>query len=106
MTAVLFFLAALALLTPLDRLGRLREMHHGYLGWLAALVGWLIGGWGFVLFALGVVAWGDDTYQHWRQLRETAYLSPLHRAYGWVYERVGWVRALNAWLDGLLGKKP
>jgi vacuolar-type H+-ATPase subunit I/STV1 len=105
MTAVLFFLAAIALLYPLDRLGRLREMHHGYAGWLVALLGRLLGGWvGFVLFALGVVAWADDTYQHWRQLHEPDYRSPLHRGYGWLYARLAWMRALNAWLDHLLGK--
>jgi hypothetical protein len=105
MALILFLAALLLLLLPLWKLGRIREVHHGYLGLLLAAFGVLAGDWWLLLAACGAWVWADDTVQHWRQvLGEPAYLSPLHRGYGWVYARVALVRGLNAWLDHVLGK--
>ena len=69
------------------------QVHHFYFGAVAVVFShspwlWPVG----LLFAL------DDAVQHTIQERHPSYLSPLHRAYEWVYRHLphGVQRCLDA----------
>lgn len=95
----LYWGAGIGLLFAVVLLRRWREAHHGYIGFVLGAPCIYFGWWIPAIIGLAVLT--DDAYQHARQLKEPAYLSPLHRAYGWIYNRVAWVRALNRWADSL-----
>jgi hypothetical protein len=104
MTAALLFAVAgvlefMALLLVLDRLRRAHPTHpqlpwphHGAACLLQLLplavrsagvtgdvltVMWLAG-------SLGLLLTAADLHQHWRQVKEPAYLSPVRRAWSWL----------------------
>ena len=61
------------------------QIHHIYLGILAVWLGYEIGGgWGGTLLCLGLWAIIDDLYQHWMQVEDREYQSPMHRAFRWT----------------------
>ena len=104
------FSASVILGASLGLMKRLREWHHGYLGILMMLMGmvwWVLAPspWALVLMAAGGLILSDDAYQHDRQSNgDPTYLSPLHRAFGWFYARLRWLRALTEWLDVRFGR--
>lgn len=83
---------AVVLASALVRLGRVRELHHGYYGFLLALLPW------HIPHVLGVVLLADDAMQHAVQVWRPAFESPLHRLYDIAY-RLPAIRRLNEWLD-------
>ena len=65
------------------------QLHHLYAGILAVWLGnWIGGGWGGLLLCLGLWAILDDLYQHWMQVEDRAYQSPMHRAFCWAWAKV------------------
>ena len=53
-----------------------------------------------LLCVIGVALVLDDIYQHWRQVKEPEYHSPVHRLYV-KYLRGGLIIKLEKWIDGL-----
>lgn len=74
------------------------EWHHGYLGLLLAVAGWLTG-W-VPLGAIGALLALDDAWQHGVQrfAKRPWYRSPVNRAHSLLY-RIPLVARLNRWLD-------
>ena len=80
-----------------------KEAHHLYWGVVMALVfGWLKMP---VLCVIGVLIALDDVYQHAKQVKNPDYHSPIHRAYGWFYQRSGLLRKLNWFADVIMRGK-
>ena len=83
-------LAAVGLLTyafALIMIARLGEKlftkwHHAHGAFVLTWLPW----WPVQVIGIAIIA--EDAYQHWRQKKEPNYLSPLHRAYVWVYRKV------------------
>jgi hypothetical protein len=94
---VWLFGGAVILIAALLRLGRLRELHHGYYGFALGVFAAMVGAPRLEIVAL-VILW-DDTIQHAIQCVYPAFLSPLHWLYGVTLWRLSLVRRLNAWLD-------
>ena len=111
MTLFVLWLAGLVLLLlPLWRLGAITQPNHGYYGLVLLLLGWgawhLPGAWWLLAVPLagaGLWLWGDDAYQHWRQLWQPGYESSVHRWFVRVLYPLPLVRRLTNWLDGLRG---
>ena len=82
-----------------------KGFHHFYIGmdliWLAfyLLVFEQIEIISDVMLSIGIVLCADDWYQHWRQLKQPEYRSPLHKLYGYFYARFGFLRWLNKIAD-------
>ncbi len=83
--------------------------HHLYLGILLLIIGFSIMGFGwyrigFATMIAGIICILDDTMQHFKQRNDSEYHSPLHRIYGFIYARVGFIRWLNKQADKLFGR--
>lgn len=75
-----------------------KQWHHGYLGIALCLIGGL--GHKTLFLVLGGILVIDDVLEHSVQfVTKSEWHSPLRRLYTIFYVRIGWVRAVNAWLD-------
>ena len=64
------------------------QPHHLYAGiLLMALAFWIGGNLGGMIFLIGLYLAIDDLYQHWRQVKQPDYQSPIHRLFVWLWDR-------------------
>ena len=75
--------------------------HHGYYG--LVLIGLSYYYSSYFLYVIGVVLFLDDLYQHWRQVKEPLYHSPIHVLYGRYLYNIPMIHKLNVYFDKLTG---
>ena len=86
-----------------------REGHHGYIGDLLVVVGFMtshiIGLEALIFASIGIIFRIDDSWQHLVQLINPIYQSPLHRLYAEYLWPLPIVQKLTAFWNSLWEKK-
>jgi len=77
------------------------ETHHGYYGLVCIGLAYYFSSW--PLYGVGAVLFLDDLYQHYMQVDEPNYHSPIHQIYGKYLYKIPVVRKLNILLDDIFG---
>jgi len=79
------------------------EVHHMYYGLAGMALGIYLQN--PIVFAIGFIIFLDDVIQHYKQVKDAEYHSPLHVLYGKYLYPVPWIQRLNKWADNMFSKK-
>ena len=85
-------------------------IHHFYLGIVILLLGFYgLFYWNpnilLIVIIIGLIIIADDIYQHYRQLYDINYHSPLHKLYVNTFGKLKIIRIINQFFDKIFGRK-